>query len=129
VRARNIRTSLVVDKMPESARGPSTVTGWKGMYSHELATPKIETALVWLRRDLRVDDNPALVAAIRSAKNVVSIGFAPMPATYTFPPLPRLWTGPLLRLWVACGFQGIAGCCAETPLFSRGCLCRSLPHS
>jgi len=38
----------------------------------------MDTALVWLRRDLRLDDNPALVAALRSARNVIPVYiFAP----------------------------------------------------
>ena len=31
-----------------------------------------ETVVVWFRRDLRVDDNPALLAALQAATNVVS---------------------------------------------------------
>ena len=33
---------------------------------------KVTTALLWLRRDLRVADNPALVAALQGAVHVVS---------------------------------------------------------
>lgn len=33
---------------------------------------KVPTALLWLRRDLRVADNPALVAALQGALHVVS---------------------------------------------------------
>lgn len=33
---------------------------------------KVPTALLWLRRDLRVADNPALVAALQCALHVVS---------------------------------------------------------
>ena len=32
---------------------------------------KVPTALLWLRRDLRVADNPALVAALQGALQVV----------------------------------------------------------
>lgn len=35
--------------------------------------PKIDTALVWFRRDLRVYDNPALIAALHAAKTVVPV--------------------------------------------------------
>lgn len=35
------------------------------------ATNKVPTALLWLRRDLRVADNPALVAALQGAFQVV----------------------------------------------------------
>lgn len=88
--------------MPESARGPSAVTGWKGGYSHELATPKIETALVWLRRDLRVDDNPALVAAIRSAKNVIPV--------YVFAPEEegQFQPGKCSRWWLKCSLASLS---------------------
>jgi deoxyribodipyrimidine photolyase len=40
----------------------------------------VQTALVWFRRDLRVDDNPALVAALQSASSVVSSIAAAAPA-------------------------------------------------
>ena len=36
---------------------------------------QFDKVIVWFRRDLRVDDNPALCAAIHSAKNVVRTGF------------------------------------------------------
>lgn len=38
---------------------------------------EFKTAVVWFRRDLRVDDNPALVAALAAAPNVVSWGLTP----------------------------------------------------
>lgn len=41
------------------------------------AGKEFQTAIVWFRRDLRVDDNPALVAALNAAVNVVS-----QPVTY-----------------------------------------------
>lgn len=41
------------------------------------ASKEFQTAIVWFRRDLRVDDNPALVAALNAAVNVVS-----QPVTY-----------------------------------------------
>jgi hypothetical protein len=34
--------------------------------------PRAEVAIMWFRRDLRVDDNPALAAAQKFAKHVVS---------------------------------------------------------
>jgi hypothetical protein len=45
--------------------------------------PKLERVLVWLRRDLRVDDNPALTAALQIAKQVVSLS-----RTFLFHALP-----------------------------------------
>lgn len=46
------------------------------MASPEAVLPakEFETAVVWFRRDLRVDDNPALLSALQSATNVVSWG-------------------------------------------------------
>lgn len=34
---------------------------------------RAEVAIMWFRRDLRVDDNPALAAALKYAKHVVSL--------------------------------------------------------
>ena len=58
--------------------------------------PRAEVAIMWFRRDLRVDDNPALAAAQKFAKHVVSPrreterggggSFAPPPLAA--PPLP-----------------------------------------
>jgi deoxyribodipyrimidine photolyase len=33
----------------------------------------LDTVVVWFRRDLRVYDNPALVAAVNSARNVIPL--------------------------------------------------------
>ena len=41
--------------------------------------PEFDTAILWLRRDLRLDDNPALVAASRQARRVVSVNPAALP--------------------------------------------------
>lgn len=39
------------------------------------APPRLyDTAIIWFRRDLRVDDNPALLAALSSARSVVRVG-------------------------------------------------------
>jgi deoxyribodipyrimidine photolyase len=35
-------------------------------------SPPFHTVLLWFRRDLRVSDNPALVAAVQAATTVVS---------------------------------------------------------
>ncbi len=35
------------------------------------APERLDTVLLWVRRDLRVADNPALTAALATAKNVV----------------------------------------------------------
>ncbi|PNH07791.1 Cryptochrome-1 [Tetrabaena socialis] len=35
--------------------------------------PEFGTVIVWFRRDLRVDDNPALVAALNAAENVIPV--------------------------------------------------------
>ena len=37
---------------------------------------RAEVAIMWFRRDLRVDDNPALAAAQKFAKYVVSFRFS-----------------------------------------------------
>lgn len=49
----------------DPSAGPSTA-------SAPAEQPKIDTAILWCRRDLRVTDNPALTAALHLAKNVVS---------------------------------------------------------
>ncbi len=41
---------------------------------------KMKRVLVWFRRDLRVADNPALVAALQMAEEVVSTRAPPWPA-------------------------------------------------
>jgi hypothetical protein len=43
-----------------------------GRHGHMANTTRFDTVLVWLRRDLRVADNPALTAALQIAKQVVS---------------------------------------------------------
>lgn len=35
------------------------------------AAPPFRTVLLWFRRDLRVSDNPALIAAVQAATSVV----------------------------------------------------------
>ena len=42
--------------------------------------PRTTTSIVWLRRDLRLDDNPALNAALRQGGNVVRVGTRGGPA-------------------------------------------------
>ncbi len=42
--------------------------------------PLVPTALLWLRRDLRVSDNPALVASLQGAVKVVCPHRPPSPA-------------------------------------------------
>lgn len=58
------RSQLRAKGHMEPAQGPSAV-------SLAPEPPKVETALLWCRRDLRVTDNPALHAALQLAKNVV----------------------------------------------------------
>lgn len=41
--------------------------------THERERRRYETALVWLRRDLRLHDHPALVAALAAAEHVVPL--------------------------------------------------------
>lgn len=36
------------------------------------SAPPFKTVILWFRRDLRVSDNPALIAAVQAATNVVS---------------------------------------------------------
>lgn len=36
-----------------------------------LPAPPFKTVILWFRRDLRVSDNPALIAAVQAATNVV----------------------------------------------------------
>lgn len=43
------------------------------MQSAQYSGWQVETALVWFRRDLRTYDNPALVAALQAAKNVIPV--------------------------------------------------------
>lgn len=38
-----------------------------------MAQQQLECAIVWFRRDLRTYDNPALVAALNSAKRVIPV--------------------------------------------------------
>lgn len=38
--------------------------------------PKLSRVIVWFRRDLRVEDNPALISALQLAEEVVSLAFA-----------------------------------------------------
>jgi hypothetical protein len=51
---------------------------------------RAEVAIMWFRRDLRVDDNPALAAALKYAKHVVSFLllflFAPLLSLSLLPP-------------------------------------------
>lgn len=35
--------------------------------------PPLDTVLVWLRRDLRTTDSPALVAALQAARHVIPV--------------------------------------------------------
>ena len=35
------------------------------------SAPPFQTVVLWFRRDLRVSDNPALIAAVQAAANVV----------------------------------------------------------
>ena len=53
----------LVEAAPEA--GPSSRPG------AERSNNGRGTALVWLRRDLRLDDNPALTAALKTGGNVV----------------------------------------------------------
>ena len=54
--------------LPLHSAGPS---GQPGLLGSMPAFHKVPTALLWLRRDLRVADNPALVAALQGAVQVV----------------------------------------------------------
>lgn len=44
---------------------------------------RAEVAIMWFRRDLRVDDNPALAAAQKFAKHVVRLAFLLPLSTHT----------------------------------------------
>jgi len=57
---------------------------------------RAEVAIMWFRRDLRVDDNPALAAALKYAKHVVSFLLVRPPSLS--PPLSRSATAPSPRL-------------------------------
>ena len=48
--------------------------------------PKLHRVIVWFRRDLRVEDNPALVAALQLAEEVVSGGAAGRSTRRPLPP-------------------------------------------
>ena len=53
-----------------------------GRTSAGLSSPPFRTVLVWFRRDLRLDDNPALIAAVQAATTVVIPSFClTVPAT------------------------------------------------
>lgn len=56
-----INNSALVDHYPMPGRHGQVVN-----------TTRFDTVIVWLRRDLRVADNPALTAALQIAKQVVS---------------------------------------------------------
>lgn len=59
---------------------------------------RLNTAIVWFRRDLRLYDNPALIAALNSAENVLPVYiWAPEEEVRRrFGPLPR-WTVSVLH--------------------------------
>jgi len=50
-----------------SSNGPGTLSG----PPCPPPAPPFKTVLLWFRRDLRVSDNPALIAAVQAATNVV----------------------------------------------------------
>ena len=50
-----------------SGNGPGALSGPPG----PPPAPPFKTVLLWFRRDVRVSDNPALIAAVQAATNVV----------------------------------------------------------
>ena len=64
--------------MPTAEPGESGSVGKAKPLAKNTPSHTFDTAIVWFRRDLRVDDNPALVAAVRNCRNVVPVYvFAP----------------------------------------------------
>lgn len=50
-----------------SGNGAGALSGLPG----PAPAPPFKTVLLWFRRDVRVSDNPALIAAVQAATNVV----------------------------------------------------------
>uniref|UniRef100_A0A061S2Y5 Cryptochrome 1 n=1 Tax=Tetraselmis sp. GSL018 TaxID=582737 RepID=A0A061S2Y5_9CHLO len=62
----------------EAARCEDGGNGFLSVTARLSSAPKFDTSILWFRRDLRVDDNPALIAAIKSSSRVIPVYiFAP----------------------------------------------------